>query len=89
MLLSKSVHSRCELTGVPLLNLGENKARKDHVLIQLTHTQKRGIHPPLPQGKVSMYTCGPTVHHYAHIGNLRDAYIMEDILEKTLRYSRL
>lgn len=32
-----------------------------------------------------MYTCGPTVYHYAHIGNLR-SYIMEDILEKTLRY---
>ena len=32
-----------------------------------------------------MYTCGPTVYHYAHIGNLR-CYIMEDLLEKTLRY---
>jgi len=32
-----------------------------------------------------MYTCGPTVYHYAHIGNLR-TYIMEDILEKTLNY---
>lgn len=37
-------------------------------------------------GKVDMYTCGPTVYHYAHIGNLR-TYIMEDILEKYLRYS--
>ncbi len=36
-------------------------------------------------GKVSMYTCGPTVYHFAHIGNLR-SYIMEDVLEKTLRY---
>ncbi len=36
-------------------------------------------------GKVSMYTCGPTVYHYAHIGNLR-SYIMEDVLEKYLRY---
>lgn len=34
---------------------------------------------------VTMYTCGPTVYHYAHIGNLR-SYIFEDILEKTLRY---
>ena len=34
---------------------------------------------------VLMYTCGPTVYHYAHIGNLR-TYIMEDILEKTLNY---
>ncbi len=36
--------------------------------------------------KVSMYTCGPTVYHFAHIGNLR-SYIMEDVLEKYLRYS--
>jgi len=35
-------------------------------------------------GEVKMYTCGPTVYSYAHIGNLR-TYIMEDVLEKTLR----
>ena len=34
---------------------------------------------------LKMYTCGPTVYHYAHIGNLR-TYIMEDVLEKALRY---
>ena len=34
---------------------------------------------------VEMYTCGPTVYHFAHIGNLR-SYIMEDVLEKFLRY---
>ena len=37
-------------------------------------------------GHVEMYTCGPTVYHFAHIGNLR-SYIMEDVLEKFLRYS--
>lgn len=41
---------------------------------------------PNEEGKVSMYTCGPTVYHYAHIGNLR-SYIMEDVLEKYLRYA--
>ena len=40
---------------------------------------------PYEEGKVKMYTCGPTVYNYAHIGNLR-TYIFEDILEKTLRY---
>ncbi len=35
--------------------------------------------------KVTMYTCGPTVYHFAHIGNLR-TYTMEDVLEKYLRY---
>ena len=39
------------------------------------------INPPC----VYMYTCGPTVYHFAHIGNLR-TYIMEDILEKSLNY---
>ena len=41
---------------------------------------------PNEPGRVNMYTCGPTVYHYAHIGNLR-SYIMEDVLEKLLRYS--
>ena len=40
---------------------------------------------PNEEGKVAMYTCGPTVYHFAHIGNLR-SYIMEDVLEKYLRY---
>lgn len=37
-------------------------------------------------GKVEMYTCGPTVYNFAHIGNLR-TYMMEDVLEKYLRFS--
>ncbi len=49
----------------------------------LTHKKEDFI--PRTEGKVSMYTCGPTVYHFAHIGNLR-SYIMEDILEKHLRY---
>ena len=40
---------------------------------------------PNSGNSVKMYTCGPTVYHYAHIGNLR-TYIFEDILEKGLRY---
>ena len=40
---------------------------------------------PINKDKVTMYTCGPTVYHFAHIGNLR-TYIMEDVLEKTLNY---
>ncbi|MBQ9085620.1 MAG: cysteine--tRNA ligase [Clostridia bacterium] len=50
----------------------------------LSRTREEFI--PNEPGKVSMYTCGPTVYHYAHIGNLR-SYIMEDVLEKYLRYS--
>ncbi len=48
-------------------------------------THKREEFVPHVEGKVEMYTCGPTVYHFAHIGNLR-SYIMEDVLEKYLRY---
>jgi len=43
---------------------------------------------PNNPGIVKMYTCGPTVYHFAHIGNLR-TYICEDVLEKYLKYSGL
>ena len=49
-------------------------------------TRRREEFVPIEPGKVGMYTCGPTVYHYAHIGNLR-SYIMEDILDRYLRYS--
>ena len=50
-----------------------------------TLTKKTDRFIPNEDGRVAMYTCGPTVYHFAHIGNLR-SYIMEDVLEKTLRY---
>ena len=50
----------------------------------LTKTKDEFV--PHEPGKVSMYTCGPTVYHFAHIGNLR-TYIMEDILDRYLRYA--
>ena len=50
-----------------------------------TLTKKVETVIPNVDGKIAMYTCGPTVYHFAHIGNLR-SYIMEDVLEKTLRY---
>ena len=49
-------------------------------------TRKKEEFVPHTEGKVSMYTCGPTVYHFAHIGNLR-TYIMEDVLEKFFRYA--
>ena len=51
-----------------------------------TLTRKVEEFIPINKNIVKMYTCGPTVYHYAHIGNLR-SYIMEDILEKTLIYN--
>ncbi len=54
--------------------------------MNLYNTATRQIEEFIPwqNDNVKMYTCGPTVYSYAHIGNLR-TYIMEDILEKTLR----
>ena len=48
-------------------------------------SHKKELFTPNSPEEVKMYTCGPTVYHYAHIGNLR-TYIMEDVLEKSLRY---
>ncbi len=60
--------------------LGEEKMQLYNTL-----TRQREEFVPNEPGKVKMYTCGPTVYHYAHIGNLR-SYIMEDVLEKYLHY---
>ena len=49
-------------------------------------SHKKELFVPNHPDIVKMYTCGPTVYHYAHIGNLR-TYIMEDVLEKALRYT--
>jgi cysteinyl-tRNA synthetase len=54
-----------------------------HLFNTLTRTKDRFI--PLEQGKVRMYTCGPTVYDFAHIGNFR-AFIFEDLLRRWLEY---
>ena len=56
------------------------------MLLYNSLTRTKDEFKPREEGKVSMYTCGPTVYHFAHIGNLR-TYIMEDVLEKYLEYS--
>jgi len=50
-----------------------------------TLTRKKEAFIPIEQGTVRMYTCGPTVYNYAHIGNYR-AYIFEDLLRRYLKY---
>ena len=56
------------------------------MLLYNSATHKKEEFTTHTPGRVEMYTCGPTVYHFAHIGNLR-SYIMEDVLEKFLRYS--
>lgn len=80
--------------GIEPVKLGKNvkKTRMENWKVEnkfrfyntLTKTVETVI--PHEAGKISMYTCGPTVYHFAHIGNLR-SYIMEDVLEKALRYA--
>jgi cysteinyl-tRNA synthetase len=55
------------------------------MLLYNTLTRRRDEFVPIEEGKVKIYTCGPTVYHYAHIGNLR-TYMMEDILDRYMRY---
>ena len=50
-----------------------------------TLAKKKQIFKPIKDKKVGLYTCGPTVYSYAHIGNLR-TYIFEDILKRVLLY---
>jgi len=51
-----------------------------------TINKKKEKFIPINKDKITLYTCGPTVYNYAHIGNFR-AYIFEDLLRRTLEYA--
>lgn len=70
-----------------LADFERSKATKMENRLSFYNTLTKKVEQFIPNedGKAAMYTCGPTVYHFAHIGNLR-SYIMEDLLEKTLRY---
>ncbi len=53
-----------------------------------TLSHKKEIFKPIHKGRVGIYTCGPTVYQYAHIGNMR-AYVIADTLKRALEYSGL
>ncbi len=55
------------------------------ILLFNTLTRKKEAFTPLETGQVKMYTCGPTVYDYAHIGNFR-AFLFEDLLKRWLMY---
>ncbi len=48
--------------------------------------RQKTVFEPINPPQVSLYTCGPTVYHYAHVGNLR-SYIFADVLKRTLQYN--
>ncbi len=64
-----------------------SRRESSSVAVKLFNTDGRAIQEfvPITQGKVGMYTCGPTVYNYAHIGNLR-TYLFEDLLRRTLEH---
>ncbi|MDP2874233.1 MAG: cysteine--tRNA ligase [bacterium] len=55
--------------------------------LSLTNTwsKKKELFKPIKPGQVGMYSCGPTVYSFAHLGNLR-SYVFPDVLKKLLRY---
>ncbi len=58
----------------------------DEIFLYNTLTRKKEVFLPLLKNKVGLYTCGPTVYNYAHIGNLR-TFLFEDFLKRTLLYN--
>ncbi|MBI2011023.1 MAG: cysteine--tRNA ligase [Candidatus Colwellbacteria bacterium] len=51
-----------------------------------TLSRKKEVFKPIRKNSVGLYTCGPTVYYFAHIGNLK-TYIFEDLLRRTLEYN--
>lgn len=67
----------------------ENKTKeieKSKIYLFDTYTRRKRLFIPLEDKVVKMYTCGPTVYNYPHIGNLR-AYVFADILKRTLEFN--
>lgn len=75
------------LVGLRRICYNGKRNKKEEKNMKLYNTRTRQIEEFIPHeaGKVSMYTCGPTVYNFAHIGNLR-TYLMEDVLEKYFRF---
>jgi len=57
-------------------------------MLRLYNTETRSVDEfqPIEPGKVRLYTCGPTVYNYAHVGNLR-TYVFEDVLKRALKFA--
>ncbi len=56
------------------------------IFLENTASGKREIFKPLKDNEVGLYTCGPTVYNFAHVGNLR-SYVFADVLRRTLEYN--
>lgn len=69
-----------------ILKLFQSKKINSPIYLYNTLTRKKDIFKPIKSGRVGMYTCGPTVYLFPHIGNMR-TYIFEDILKRVLSYN--
>ena len=58
----------------------------EEIFLYNTLTRKKSLFKPIKKGKAGIYSCGPTVYNFAHIGNLR-TYIFNDIFKRTLLYN--
>ena len=67
-----------------------SRREPDPVTLRLRDTLSRSVRPvePIEPGRVRMYTCGPTVYRYAHVGNLR-SYLLADLIRRVLLYHGL
>jgi len=63
-----------------------NKKSSAPLYFYNTLTKEKDLFKPIQNGKVGMYTCGPTVYNYPHLGNMR-TYIFEDLLKRVLLYN--
>jgi cysteinyl-tRNA synthetase len=76
--------------GRPPLPDARTAPREPAVTLRIRDTLTREVRPiePLVPGRVRMYTCGPTVYRYAHVGNLR-SYLLADLIRRVLLYHGL
>lgn len=68
-----------------MIEIGSKKRTAKMLKLYNTLSREKEEFKPIKSGVVTMYSCGPTVYNYAHIGNLR-TYIFMDMLRRTLKY---
>ncbi len=69
-----------------ILNLFSKEKPSGDLFLYNTLTKNKDLFKPIKGNKVDMYTCGPTVYNFPHIGNMR-TYIFEDLLKRVLEYN--
>ncbi|MFH0831653.1 MAG: cysteine--tRNA ligase [archaeon] len=84
--LKKQARKEITARQKEIKQLSKAADKKDNLYFYNTLKRKKEIFKPIEKGKVGMYSCGPTVYDYAHIGNLR-TYVFNDILKRTLLYN--